>query len=66
MCDANRHCLHATDFLLSALIIASGLIEVLLGSAHDRDESDARNHDVTIDSATVVTFPGQRWVGDVA
>ena len=46
-------------FFYLPLIITSGLIAVMLGPAYERDESDARNHDVTMDSAAVVTFPGQ-------
>lgn len=46
-------------FFYLPLIIASGLIEVMLGSAFERDESDARNYDVTIGSTSVVAFPEQ-------
>jgi len=47
-------------FFYLPLIIASGLIEVMFGSAYERDESDARNHDVTIGSASLVAFPGRQ------
>lgn len=51
-------------FFYLPLIIASGLIEVMLGSAFERDESDARNYDVTIGSTSVVSVDPFFQFGD--